>query len=104
MIITVVQFRLPEAITREEAKGIFLNTAPKYREVDGLIRKNYILSEDGKIAGGVYLWKSVEQARQLYNDQWRSFVAEKYGSEPKVQYFDSPVLVDNVAGEIITEP
>ncbi len=101
MIITVVQFKLPEPITRDQAKEIFLNTAPKYREVEGLLRKNYILSEDGKIAGGVYLWKTRDHARELYGDQWRAFVTEKYGSEPSVQYFESPVLVDNVAGEII---
>jgi hypothetical protein len=104
MIITVVQFRLPEPVTRDQAKAIFLNTAPKYREVDGLIRKNYILSEDGNIAGGVYFWKSMDHARKLYDPQWRAFVTGKYGSEPSVQYFESPVLVDNMAGEIIQDP
>jgi hypothetical protein len=104
MIITVVQFKLPEPVTRDQAKDIFLGTASKYREVEGLIRKNYILSEDGTVAGGVYVWKFREHAERLYNDQWRAFVTEKYGSEPSVQYFESPVLVDNVAGKIIQDP
>lgn len=104
MIITVVQFKLPEPVTRDQAKDIFLGTAPKYREVEGLLRKNYIVSEDGTVAGGVYVWKSREYAQRLYDDQWRSFVTEKYGSEPSVQYFESPVLVDNIAGEIIQDP
>jgi len=103
MIVTVAQFRLPEPITLGQAKDIFSSTAPKYRTVEGLIRKNYILSEDGKIAGGVYVWKSRNDAENLYDDRWRAFVMEKYGSEPTVQYFESPVLVDNVAGEIITD-
>ncbi|MCG6881603.1 MAG: monooxygenase [Deltaproteobacteria bacterium] len=103
MIVTVVQFKLPEPITLAQAKDIFSSTAPKYRTVGGLIRKNYILSEDGKMAGGVYVWKSRNDAENLYDDQWRAFVMEKYGSEPTVQYFESPVLVDNVAGEIITD-
>jgi hypothetical protein len=81
-----------------------LGTAPKYRTVEGLLRKNYILSEDGNIAGGVYFWKSRDHARQLYDPQWRAFVAEKYGSEPSVQYFESPVQVDNTAGEIVENP
>ncbi len=104
MIITVVQFKLPEPVTRDQAKDIFLNTAPKYREVEGLVRKNYLLSLDGAVAGGVYVWKSREFAESLYDDQWRAFVTEKYGSEPSVQYFETPVMVDNVAGEIIQDP
>ncbi len=104
MIITVVQFKLPKPVTRDQAKDIFLATAPKYREVEGLIRKNYILSEDGTSAGGVYAWKSREYAQNLYDDQWRAFVTEKYGSEPSVQYFETPVMVDNAAGEIIQDP
>jgi len=104
MIITLVQFKLPEPVTREQAKDIFLGTAPKYREVEGLLRKNYILSEGGTVAGGVYVWKSREYAELLYSDQWRAFVTEKYGSEPSVQYFETPVMVDNVAGDIIQDP
>ena len=39
MITALVQFKLPEPLTTEKAKGIFLTTAPKYREVNGLLRK-----------------------------------------------------------------
>ncbi len=102
MIITIVQFTLPEAKTPEEARSIFESTAPKYRGVQGLLRKNYILSEDGKTAGGVYVWKSRSDAENLYDEQWRAFIRGKYGSEPVIQYFSSPVMVDNVAGEILS--
>jgi hypothetical protein len=104
MITALVQFKLPQPITREKAREIFLSTAPKYREVPGLIRKYYLLSEDGRTAGGVYLWKSREDAEPLYGEDWRKLIAEKYGAEPTVQYFFSPVIVDNLTGEIITDP
>lgn len=101
MITALVQFKLPEPLTRDKAKEVFSSTAPKYREVHGLIRKYYLLSEDGGTAGGVYLWKSRKDAEQLYNDDWREFIMEKYGSEPSVTYFESPVVVDNLVGEIL---
>ena len=47
MITAFVQFRLPQPITVDKAKEIFSSTAPKYREVQGLIRKDHLLSEDG---------------------------------------------------------
>jgi hypothetical protein len=103
MITALVQFKLPQPITSEKAKEIFLSTAPKYRDVQGLIRKYYLLSEDGKTAGGVYLWKSIEDAEKLYTDEWRKFIADKYGAEPTLHYFATPVVVDNLIGEIITD-
>jgi hypothetical protein len=103
MITAFVQFRLPEAITRDRAREVFSSTAPKYREVQGLIRKYYLLSADGKTAGGVYLWKSREDAQSLYTDDWKKFVVDKYGAEPSVTYFETPVIVDNLTGEIITD-
>ena len=62
MITALVQFKLPKPVTMEQARGIFLGTAPKYRDTPGLIRKYYLLSQDGSTAGGVYLWKSLEDA------------------------------------------
>jgi len=96
MIVTIVQFKLPKPMTRDEAKEIFLGTAPKYGEVHKLIRKYYLLSEDGGTAGGVYLWKSRKDAKELYSDDWKEFIIEKYSSEPSVTYFESPVVVDNL--------
>lgn len=103
MITALVQFKLPQAITREKAREAFSGTAPKYREVRGLIRKCYVLSQDGTTAGGVYLWESQEDAERLYTDAWRKFIQEKYGAEPTVVFFESPVVVDNVAGAITTD-
>jgi hypothetical protein len=104
MITTLVQFKLPEAITLQKAREIFQSTAPKYRNTPGLIRKCYLLSEDGGTAGGVYLWATRADAEALYTREWEDFVREKYGSPPSVTYFESPVIVDNLAGEIVTAP
>lgn len=103
MIITLVQIDLPQPISREEAREIFSSTAPKYKEIHGLIRKYYILSPNGGTAGGVYLWNSKEDAEHLYTDEWKNFIFGKYGTLPSVTYFDSPVIVDNLTGEIITD-
>jgi hypothetical protein len=103
MITALVQFKLPQPISRARAREIFSGTAPKYRAVDGLIRKYYILSQDGGTAGGVYLWNSREDADRLYTDEWRQFVRGKYGVPPSVTYFESPVIVDNVAGAILAD-
>jgi hypothetical protein len=103
VITTITSFRLREPIGRDEAKRIFLSTAPTYQGVAGLHRKCYVLSEDGSTVGGIYLWRSRADAEAMYTDAWRAFVREKYGTEPSVTYFDSPVVVDNVTHEVLED-
>jgi hypothetical protein len=103
MITAVVQFKLPQPVTREKAQEIFVSTAPKYRQTPGLIRKYFLLSEDGGTAGGIYLWKSKKDAAGLYTKEWGNYIREKYGASPSVTYFESPVVVDNVTNEIVSD-
>jgi hypothetical protein len=103
MITVIVQFRLPKPMTLDEAKQVFLSTAPRYQGLPGLIRKYYVLSEDGGTAGGVYLWRSRPEAERFYTDEWKRFVREKYGTEPVLSYLSSPVVVDNATHELLTD-
>ena len=87
MITTLVQIKMPASMSLEKAREVFSGTAPKYRDVPGLIRKYYLLSEDGRTAGGVYLWESRDAAENMYNKEWYAFIREKYGMDPDVSYF-----------------
>jgi putative monooxygenase ydhR len=103
MITAIVQFELASAITLAEATRRFESSAPKYQNLAGLIRKYYIRSEDGRSAGGVYLWESRQAAERVYDGEWRERVAKLYGAKPKITWFDTPVVVDNLAGGAITK-
>ena len=94
MIVAVVNFTLPAPLSTDEARAMFEASAPSYQNVDGLRRKHYLLTDDGRTAGGVYLWDSREQAEALYDDEWRARLTARYGSEPHVTYYDSQVTVD----------
>ncbi len=84
MITAIVQFPLPEPLTPEEAAEVFRSTAAIYRGLPGLVRKVYLLSEDGRTAGGAYLWESREAAERAYDAAWRRRVVERYGAEGDV--------------------
>jgi hypothetical protein len=94
MIVAVVNFALPAPLTGDEARAMYEASAPNYQHVDGLRRKHYLLSEDGRIGGGVYLWDSREHAEKMYDDAWRARIAARYGAEPSVTYYESAVTVD----------
>ena len=103
MITVIVEFNLPQPITRDQARETFLSTAPKYQGLPGLIRKYYFLSQDGAKAGGIYLWKSRAEADRIYTEEWKAFVRGKYGSDPSMTYLEGPVVVDNLSNEVISD-
>ncbi len=103
MITVMAQFKFPHPVPLAKAREAALSTAPRYRGVPGLIRKYYTLSADGTNGGGIYLWKSREDADRMYNDEWRAFVRSRYGCEPLLTYLETPVVVDNELREIISD-
>jgi hypothetical protein len=100
MITAMVRFPLPEGTTASEAKALFERSVPAFRGVPGLLRKYYLFGE-GPIGGGVYLWESREAAERLYTPEWRRGLAERYGTEPEILFFETPVIVDNAAEALV---
>lgn len=39
----------------------------------------------------------------MYTDSWRAIVRERYGAEPSVNYMATPVVVDNLSNEILSD-
>lgn len=68
----------------------------------GLLRKYYVLSQDGSTVGGIYPRNSQAEADALNTESWRTFVREKYNTDPTVTYMDCPVVVDHVSHEILS--
>ena len=95
MIVAVVRFRLPDGMSAETAKQMFEASVPRYEVLPGLMRKHYLLG-DG-YGGGVYLWDNLDNAKALYEgDMWRSSIRERFGAEPELSYYDSPVTIDKM--------
>ena len=100
MIVAIVTFRLPQPTSLEEITKTFQSTAPRYQGVAGLLRKNYWVSEDGRRAGGIYVWETRADAERIYTAEWKKVVEGKYGSPPEIEWLHSPVMVDNRDGTI----
>ncbi|MBI3435952.1 MAG: YdhR family protein [Proteobacteria bacterium] len=103
MMTAVVQFALPKPISLAEASRRFASSAPKYRGLPGLIRKYYVLSDDGTVAGGIYLWESRAAGERVYSGEWRERVNALYAAAPTITWFSSPVIVDNLSGAITAD-
>ena len=95
MIVAIVSFQMPKTTTPEDMSGPFKAAVPLFQKVPGLLQKYFYVSDDGRRAGGIYVWASRADADRLYKGEWRAFVEKKFGSTPTIDFLDSPVIVDN---------
>ncbi len=90
-------------MSREEIITKFENSSSKWSDNSDLIRKNYLIDIDSGIAGGVYLWKEKIHADIWLGAEFRKMIKDNYGDVPTFQYFETPIVVDNLAGNIVKE-
>ena len=104
MITAIVQFKVADDVERDEVLNNMANVAPRFENVPGLIRKNFLLDADQHIGGGVYTWESREAADALYavGGPWREAIRSLYDVDPQITFFETPIIVDNAMGEIKT--
>ncbi|MFO1512867.1 MAG: YdhR family protein [Verrucomicrobiota bacterium] len=95
MLTVVTRFPLPANLTAEEIRAAFTEAAPHFRNVPGLIRKQFLLSPDGRTAGGVYLWNDEVAARSFMLERVAPMIRTRFRVEPAIEFFESPVIVEN---------
>jgi hypothetical protein len=103
MIVEFVQFTYPPGLTREQIREDARTTIPRWRGNKELIRKHYIVGEDGS-GGAFYIWPSKEAAQRGHNAEWLANIKARTGSVPTIRYFDLTMIVDNEAGTVTEFP
>jgi hypothetical protein len=101
MFTEIVLFDLPAGMSRAEVIANFHATAPHWRANPDLVRKNYLYDPEGKRGGGVYLWRERAAAARWHDAAWREMARSRYGAIPRIEIFETPVLVDNALGQTI---
>jgi hypothetical protein len=94
MIVAIVNFPLPDTMTRAEYTAGMLQTVPRYRGTIGLIRKNYVYDGEHHVGGAAYVFDSLEHAKACFSEDFIKRVAAGYGA-PNIRFFDSPISIDN---------
>lgn len=103
MITEYVLFQLPAGISRAEVVQGMHEVAPRWRQEPGLIRKTFVYDPVAGQAGAFYLWQRRADAERAHDAAWRQRIRASYGGEPVVQYFETPLVVDNALGQLIEE-
>jgi hypothetical protein len=98
MITVIVLYDLPREIGRDECEAHFLKIAPGFLAQPGFVRKQFIYSVEGGVAGGSYIWRSLAEAQAFFDGPWREGIRARYRNEPRVMYFETLALADAATG------
>lgn len=67
------------------------------------IRKTFLFDAQAGQAGAFYLSKGRASAEAAHDEAWCQRIRSTCGSDPQIRYFETPLVVDNALGELITE-
>jgi hypothetical protein len=95
MTTVVTKFALPANVAAADIRAAFTEVAAHFRNVPGLVRKQFLLSPDGKTGGGVYLWSDDVAARTFMLERVAPMIRSRFRVEPTIEFFESPVIVEN---------
>ncbi len=101
MYVAIVQMDIPEPDHNAMVK-LSLSSTPKFvaAKAHGLLTKYYVSGSAG--VGGVYIWKTREDAEAWYTPEWYEFMQENY-AEATVTFYDSFVQVDNINDQVVVD-
>lgn len=100
MIVELVTFRATPGANWDAILAEARATIPRWRANAQLVRKHYLLSEDGSECAGLYIWPTRADGEAAHDAAWRAAVAQRTGAEPAIRYFDLQMLLDNEAGTV----
>jgi hypothetical protein len=98
MITEVVTFPIPAGMSRDEVVALYEKSAPGWRANPDLIRKNYLYDGENSRGGGIYMWKTLEAAKQGHDATFCERITASFGSPPEFQYYETPIVIDNEHG------
>jgi len=94
-------FNVPAGTSKAQLIETIKGTAHTYEGIPGLIRKCYGIAPDGGSLAGIYLWASREAADEFYTSEWVAMVAKRWGSAPRRQDWETPMVVESAERRLV---
>lgn len=98
MITELVFFQFPDGTGRDEVLEKYRKTADSWLDNPDLIQKYYFFDAETQTGGGVYIWRSRQDAARWHGDEYKARVTALYGVAPRIQIFDALLYVNPSLG------
>lgn len=88
MIIRLVKFK--SSLSDPEVLKLYVQRAPQYRELPGLLQKYYIKNNQTDEHGAVYLWDSLQSMEEFQQSGLSRSIPEAYRiiGQPRIEVLD----------------
>ena len=101
MITEIVLWRLPDGMSKADVTAKYRASVPTWQGKPDLIHKAFLFDEASRRVGGVYLWKNIAAAKEAHGPAFQDRISANFGSKPEFQYFETPIVIDNAAKQVI---
>ena len=100
MITAVVNWRVAPGVDRKTLLESFKKSIPVYQGLPGLVRKYICFDLESNQGFGIYLWEARAQAEAFF-EMAKPIIRGETGFEPIVKLYETPIVVDNLTGEVL---
>ena len=95
MITVITRFAVPATINASQMRAAFTQAAPAFRNVPGLIRKQFFCQPMGTQPVVFTCGRRKKRPRSFMQQRVAPMIRKKFQVEPTIEFYHSPVLVEN---------
>jgi hypothetical protein len=78
MIVELVTFKAPPGANWQRILDDAKTTISRWRSNSDLVRKHYLVSDDGRMCARLYLWPTRAAAERAHDANWRAAVEKAH--------------------------
>ena len=102
MIIVEVTFKIDPSLTEKKTKKKVFRDSSDLQKHTWVDKKNYISGLKNNIAGGVYCFDNMLNAKKWFDEERIEWITNRY-SKPTLKFYENFVVVDNETKRIIKD-
>lgn len=84
MITEIVLWPLPQGMSGDDVAAKYRASVPTWQGNPDLIHKAFFFDQESRRGGGVYLWKTIEAAKQAHGPAFQERMRSIFGAEPQI--------------------
>lgn len=102
MATVLVKYKLPNIPPRDVVMGLFEKSATEiFKDMEGLYSKQFCYDEKTGEGLSVYHWASREHAEGFFTPEFIANFKVKFGADPHHEIYDTYLMLDNRAGDMV---
>ncbi|MBT5074663.1 MAG: hypothetical protein HOJ34_12945 [Kordiimonadaceae bacterium] len=102
MATVLIHYQSPENFDHDTLIKIMEESANNtFRGMEHLYNKQFCYDIKTGKGMSVYWWDSLDNARAYFTAEWEIYFEKKFGCKAQIEYYDTPLTLDNRMDDIV---